>query len=63
MSKNDITGDDLKSKAATEAYREGHDRIFQKWCTFCGKGSTCTCNKPVDATVNKPLDCQKSPTE
>lgn len=28
MSKNDITGDDLKSKAATDAYREGHDRIF-----------------------------------
>lgn len=29
MSKNDITGDDLKSKASTDAYREGHDRIFR----------------------------------
>ena len=63
MSKNDITGDDLKSKASTDAYREGHDRIFQSWCTLCGKASTCTCDKPVDAAVNKPLDCQKSPTD
>lgn len=28
MSKNDITGDDLVSKSATAAYRDGWDRIF-----------------------------------
>jgi hypothetical protein len=28
--KNDITGDDLKSKANTDLYREGWDRIFGK---------------------------------
>lgn len=30
MSKNDITGDRLVSKASTDAFREGHDRIFNK---------------------------------
>jgi hypothetical protein len=28
MSKNDVTGDSLTSKATTEKYREGWDRIF-----------------------------------
>lgn len=42
MSKNDVTGDDLKSKAATPAYREGFDRIFQKPVVV----------DTVDATVN-----------
>jgi len=27
-SKNDVTGDELVSKAVTDAYREGYDRIF-----------------------------------
>mgnify|MGYP001037884344 FL=1 len=25
---NDITGDGIKTKASSQAYREGHDRIF-----------------------------------
>ncbi len=29
-SKNDITGDDLKSKNNNDKYREGWDRIFKK---------------------------------
>jgi len=28
MSKNDITGDEIKTGAVTEAYRSGWDRIF-----------------------------------
>lgn len=28
--KNDITGDTLATKSATDAYREGYDRIFGK---------------------------------
>ncbi len=27
-SKNDITGDDIKSKTSSDSYREGWDRIF-----------------------------------
>jgi len=27
---NDITGDAIKTKASSQAYREGHDRIFGK---------------------------------
>lgn len=30
MSKNNITGDSLVTKAATDEYREGIDRIFGK---------------------------------
>jgi hypothetical protein len=30
MSRNDITGDALVSKSATESYRDGWDRIFGK---------------------------------
>lgn len=30
MSKNDITGDNIISKANTDAFRSGHDRIFGK---------------------------------
>jgi hypothetical protein len=28
MSKNDITGDDIKTKPSTKAYEEGWERIF-----------------------------------
>jgi hypothetical protein len=28
MSKNDITGDEIKSKPSTEKYRENYDKIF-----------------------------------
>lgn len=37
MSKNDITGDDLRTKAASEAYRDNFDTIFRPLCTDCGK--------------------------
>jgi hypothetical protein len=30
MAQNDITGDELKSKTSTDAYRAGWDRIFGK---------------------------------
>ena len=29
-SKNDITGDEIKSKASTKAYEDNYDRIFGK---------------------------------
>jgi len=29
-SKNDITGDEIKTKSSTENFREGWDRIFGK---------------------------------
>lgn len=32
MSKNDITNDTLISKAATEAFRDGHERIWGNKC-------------------------------
>lgn len=28
--KNDITGDSIASRATTDSYRDGHDRIFGK---------------------------------
>lgn len=38
--KNDITGDSLRSKASTKKYNEGWDRIFgkkkEKECEVCG---------------------------
>jgi len=30
MRRNDITGDSLTTKAATDKFREGHDRIWGK---------------------------------
>ena len=43
MSRNDITGDNIATRAPTDAYREGHDRIFAKkppfTCLFCGMPS------------------------
>ena len=30
MSSNDITGDEIKTKASSEAYRSGYDRIFRQ---------------------------------
>ena len=42
MSRNEITGDALVSAAATEKYRSGWDRIFNKppfHCIFCGMPS------------------------
>lgn len=40
MSKNDITGDKLVSKANSDAFREGHDRIFGAKCEhdWCSDG-------------------------
>ena len=51
MSKNDVTGDALKSRAATPAYRESFDRIFNRQpCPTCnGHGVVVDA---VDATVN-----------
>jgi hypothetical protein len=58
MSKNDVTGDDLKSKASTNAYREGFDRIFRKPCPIClGNGVVVDI---VDGNVNNPGTNQPS---
>lgn len=45
MSKNDIT-----TKASTDAYREGHDRIWRKPCPECNGVGVIV--DTVDATVN-----------
>jgi hypothetical protein len=41
MSKNDITGDNIISKAPSKAYEDNYDRIFRKevdsLCSICGK--------------------------
>ena len=59
MSKNDITGDDLKSKASTDAYREGHDRIFgRRPCPECNGIGVVVDN--VDAPVNNGENNQPS---
>jgi hypothetical protein len=43
MSRNDITGDEIKSKIITETFRENFDRIF--------KGIVCDkCNQPIIGT-------------
>ena len=65
MSKNDITGDSLRTKAASEAYRDGFDTIFRPLCTDCGKRQapgqihTCTPKEPVD-TGSSLLEDQKN---
>lgn len=60
MSKNDVTGDDLKTKAATPAYREGFDRIFsqRKPCPECNGHGVVVDN--VDAPVN---NAENQPSE
>lgn len=35
-SKNDITGDSLKSKGPSKNYDQGWERIFGKPCHVCG---------------------------
>lgn len=43
MSRNEITGDALVSAAATDAFRDGWDAIWNKkppfTCRFCGRPS------------------------
>lgn len=43
MGRNDVTGDSLISRASTDAFRDGWDRIFQKRppfkCIYCGRPS------------------------
>ena len=36
MSTNNITGDKLRTKVATEAYRDNFDAIFKEKCPYCG---------------------------
>lgn len=40
MSKNDITGDNITTKPATEEYRENYDKIFKK-TQGCGCKERC----------------------
>jgi len=30
MSKNDVTGDEIKTKSPSDAYRDNYDKIFRK---------------------------------
>lgn len=47
---NNITGDHLRSKAATDEYRDGFDRIFGK--------------KPIKAIIDElPKTCRKCPAD
>ena len=62
MSKNDITGADIATKPASDAYKAGYDRIYQAQYTetlqeppesptvdlACFKGQCTTCNKQID---------------
>lgn len=70
MSRNDITGDSLTSKASTDNYRDGHDRIWGKKCAHewasdgdPGPGErmefTCVlCGEKAVATPVAPYRCQ-----
>jgi hypothetical protein len=65
MSKNDVTGDSLTTKASTDKYREGWDRIFGKKeatevmtearCTAvrctCKPSQMLTCERMIDSVV------------
>lgn len=31
IAKNDVTGDAIRSRAVTDSYREGYDRVFSSW--------------------------------
>jgi len=50
-SKNDITGDELKTKQPTNAYREGWDRIFRKLPYEELKVDCCTPLSEKDAKI------------
>lgn len=67
VSKNEITGDELCTKATTQAYSEGWDRIFKEkkeprmWEHFCkhnghfrvGTGESCNwCGEKEDTTFD-----------
>ena len=67
VAKNDVTGDELRTKAPTQAYSDGWDRIFKKeesprmWEHYCrhnGHFRICTgescnwCGEKEDATFD-----------
>lgn len=47
VAKNDITGDQISSKVATESYRSNYDTIFGKKRKDCG-GNCHTCIETFD---------------
>lgn len=58
MSKNEITGDALRTKAASEAYRDNFDTIFRPLCTDCGKRK-CDC-KEAEKSASSLLEDHKN---
>jgi len=52
-SKNDITGDEIKSKASTSSYEDGWDRIF-------GKKENYTDGYPNDQQFSHPTEREKA---
>lgn len=49
MSKNDITGDDIKSRVNTKKYEENYEKIFRKEKHHVGYPPL-TPNQPVEST-------------
>jgi hypothetical protein len=67
IAKNDVTGDELRTKAPTQAYSDGWDRIFKKeeskrlWEHYCkhnghfrvGTGESCSwCGEKEDGSLD-----------
>ena len=53
---NPITGDPIKTKPASDNYRENFDRVFRKACPRCGKVNAAdihTCTPPGDGLCDK----------
>lgn len=60
-STNDITGDSIRTKASTDAYREGHDRIFGKKAEpYPYKGAVCRGDKGLGTACGKCEKCQQN---
>ena len=57
---NDITGDALRTKAASDAFREAFDRIFGRDCKACGQriapDQIHTCSPQVEQPAPKAGD-------
>lgn len=49
MSKNEITGDEIKTKVSSKEYEENFDKIFRKEKTSVGYPPLTT-NKPVESS-------------
>jgi hypothetical protein len=58
MSKNDVTGDDIKSKVSTKEYEDNYERIFRNKPET--NKSTKRCYVPCQLSrEHKPCECSK----